>query len=103
KGGNDIKRGCVGFDTPSFFESSAFSWDCRYPCYIAISIGIPKAPSSSLLPSAEADGLKGLEAKPLPLWHGGQVQGKPVPALDAGSQGSRFGLDLLVTFGSSQK
>ena len=26
------------------------------------------APSASLLPSASADGLKGLEAKPLPLW-----------------------------------
>ena len=29
---------------------------------------IPKAPLASLLPSASADGLKGLEAKPLPLW-----------------------------------
>ncbi len=26
------------------------------------------APSASLLPSASADGLKDLEAKPLPLW-----------------------------------
>ena len=36
--------------------------------YIGIGMAIPKKPSASLLPSASADGLKGLEAKPLPLW-----------------------------------
>ena len=37
---------------------------------------IPKKPSVSLLPSAEADGLKDLEAKPLPLWTLASLSGK---------------------------
>ena len=36
--------------------------------FCMLSVQLPPCSAGSLLPSASADGLKDLEAKPLPLW-----------------------------------